>query len=670
MIFSNLPLFRVRGDDPTLAIAQKAALSKQVPLMYFILLVNTWGVAITHLNAAPAFLTIGVPSLMTLVCVLRVLRWWQGIGQTDTDPIRIIADLRRTNRLAWILAAVFATWGIALAPYGDNFMQSHVAFYMGITVIGCIFCLTHLVSAAMAVTLVVNVVFIAYFGLTGNYIFIAMAIDVGLVSMAMLMVLWVQYRDFTNLVVSREELKTKKNVLEKRELDLIEEQKQTQALSDENRKLANLDSLTGLANRRFFFAKLDEAICQPKEQLSPTHVGIIDLDGFKLVNDVYGHRFGDELLVQLASRLSFACRGEALIARVGGDEFAFLTQIEAQAAKKLAEKICNCCREPFSISNTIIQIGGSIGMARSDLCIDAESYLYEQADFALYQAEREVPGSVVIFSQAHYESLSRMTVIEQALRDGSIDNDITVYFQPIFDIHLNMVVAFEALARWTHPTLGIVSPAEFIPAAERLGSINHLSRLLLTMALREARTWPSNIRLSFNLSARDLTSSDNAMRLLAIIGSSGIEPHRLDLEITETALMTDLARAQATAQAFIAIGVGVSLDDFGTGYSSLTHLHLMPLTKIKIDRSFVTGIDGDLASAKIVKSLIRMAHDMDLECIVEGVENDTELATIHDLGGRFVQGYQISKPLNATDARKLAQFSAKHVQVPLSGSPV
>lgn len=654
MINSILTLFRVRGDDPTLAVAQKAALSKQIPLMYFILLVNTWGVAITHLQAAPSFLTIVVPSLMSAVCSLRLLQWWYRAGRSETDPNRAIADLRRTNRIAWVLAAVFACWGVALAPYGDSFMQSHVAFYMGITVIGCIFCLTHLLSAAIAVTLVVNIVFIAYFGMTGNDIFIAMAVDVGLVSLAMLMVLWVQYRDFTNLIVSRRELEIKKNALEKRELDLIEEQKQTQALSDENRRLANIDSLTSLANRRFFFGKLDEAIAAQQDENVPIHVGIIDLDGFKPVNDAYGHRIGDELLVQLGFRLSHICRGKALVARLGGDEFAFLLLANNHSApQELADEICEACREPFSIANLIVQIGASVGIASSDLCADAANHLYEQADFALYQAKRDAPGTAVAFSDEHHRSLSRIMIIEQALRDGSIDRDIALNFQPIFDIQQQSVTAFEALARWDHPVLGFVSPAEFIPAAERLGYINHLSRLLLTKALREAKTWPDHIRLSFNLSARDLSSSEHAMRLLAIIGNGGITPARIDLEITETAILTDLVRAQTVAQAFISAGVGVSLDDFGTGYSSLTHLHSMPLTKIKIDRSFVTGIDRDPASAKIVKSLIRMADDLNLECIIEGVESAEEMDQVRELGGRFVQGYHISKPLGAADARKL-----------------
>ncbi|MQY45202.1 EAL domain-containing protein [Rhizobiales bacterium RZME27] len=261
------------------------------------------------------------------------------------------------------------------------------------------------------------------------------------------------------------------------------------------------------------------------------------VDGFKPVNDVHGHKAGDELLSQLASRLARTSHGRALVARLGGDEFAFLLQTADPAApKKLAEEICGVCREPFVIADAMIEVGASIGFASSALSHEEMTRLYDQADFALYQAKRNAPGTALAFSPEHHHSLSRLTVIEHAFRDGSVNQHISLAFQPIFDVANNTVTAFEALARWHHPVLGPVSPAEFIPVAERLGHIKQLTRTLLSMALQEARFWPHHIRLSFNLSARDLSSSDHAMRLLALIANSGIEPSRIDLEITETAI--------------------------------------------------------------------------------------------------------------------------------------
>lgn len=647
--------FYVDGDDPDLAIAQKTALSKQIPLMYFILLVNTWGVAITHLDIAPSVLTVYIPILLTIACAVRILSWWKRGRHVLTSGDKAVAELRRTNRVAWLLAAVFAGWGICLAPYGDEFIQSHVAFYMGITVIGCIFCLTHLLSAALAVTLVVDTIFIAYFGLTGNDIFVAMAVDVGLVSLAMLTVLWVQFRDFTNLIISRRELQEKTDALERRELELLERHAETQVLSNENNRLANRDTLTALPNRRLFFSTLDAMISGLTDKDMPIYVGLIDLDGFKPVNDLYGHGTGDDLLIQVAARLSEVCSTDAFVARLGGDEYGFVVRTnDTEFTPALGKAICAAIDHPFVVNDTAIAITASVGVANSgDVTGDIARCLYEMADYALYQAKRNAPGTTVMFSAEHQRHRSRLLVIEQALSDGSIDQDITLAFQPIFDLRAGKIVAFEALARWKHEKLGMVSPTEFIPVAERLGMINHLTRVLLAEALSQAGTWPHDIGLSFNLSTRDLASSDQAMRLLALIAHSGIAPHRVDLEITETAMLTDLPRARAIAETFRNAGIGIALDDFGTGYSSLTHLHSMPLNKIKIDRSFVTGMETEAASAKIVKSLIRMCEDMKLDCIVEGIETAAEMRAIQRLGACFVQGYFISKPVTAEDARLL-----------------
>lgn len=653
MNVSASDFFRVKGDDIGLAVAQKTALTKQIPLMYFILLVNTWGLAFTHSQVAPRELTLYAPGAMSVVCVLRIVLWGVRNRRPAIHPGHAIRELRRTNTFAWLLSALFSCWGIALTRYGDGFLQSHVAFYMGITVIGCIFCLTHLFSAALAVSIVTNSIFIAYFGMTGNDIFIAMTIDVGLVSSAMLIVLWVQYRDFQNLIVSRRDLQEKKDDLEIRELQLVEEQQQTQALSDENRMLANVDSLTGLANRRMFFSELDEMLQTRPSNDHPLYLGLIDLDGFKPVNDLHGHRVGDDLLVTLASRFQDICYGKALVARLGGDEFGFLFQSEdPHAVKSLANEICVSAKVPFIISGAFIEISASIGVASTEIG-EPPYNLYEQADFALYSAKRDAPGAAIAFTQEHNRRLSRMVVIDQAFRDGSINDQIELAFQPIYDLAQRRISGFEALARWQHKSLGSISPEEFIPAAERSGQIHHLSRILLAKALAEAANWPEDVGLSFNLSARDFSSADQAARLLEIILDSRIAPDRLDLEITETAVLTDPERSKSIADAFRQAGLGISLDDFGTGYSSLTHLHSMPLDRIKIDRSFVTEINKNASSAKIVKSLIRMAHDMELECVIEGVETAEEMSAVQNLGGKYVQGYFISKPLCSVEAQDL-----------------
>ncbi len=624
-----LSILRVQTDDPELCVAQYSAFSKQMPLMYFILIVNTWGVASTHFDIAPLPLTFYIPLVLTVMCSARIAYWWfEARGRYR--PKNAIANLKTTTLLAWILAGCFAAWGLALSRYGDTFSQSHVAFYMGITVIGCIFCFSHLLSAAIAITLVVNVAIIANFGFTGNKVFIAMAVDVALVSTAMMLVLWVQNRDFKALIASKRSLS---------------------ALNDQNMRLANLDSLTGLANRRRFFAELDKVCCKTPPDMDGICVGLIDLDGFKPVNDLHGHHIGDDLLVEVGRRLMELRCGDMFVARLGGDEFAYLVRSgEMSEALQLGEEICDALRQPYAVGDRRIVLSASIGIAAGRGHEDTNRSLYERADFALYESKRERVGKPTVFSSDHSRSLSRLLAMERSFSSGSFEQELSLAYQPIVDLEHGGIVGFEALARWHHCDLGQISPGEFIPAAERLGYIGQMTKILLSIALADASSWPEHVRLSFNLSARDFSSSEQAMHLLAMISASSIAPARIDLEITETAILSDVTQAKAAARMYKAAGVGISLDDFGTGYSSLTHLHSMPLDKIKIDRSFIDGLDRKAASAKIVKSMIRMCKEMKIGCVVEGVETESQLQAIRKMGGRLIQGYQISKPVMANQA--------------------
>ncbi len=225
-------------------------------------------------------------------------------------------------------------------------------------------------------------------------------------------------------------------------------------------------------------------------------------------------------------------------------------------------------------------------------------------------------------------------------------------FQPIMNSRSRETVAFEALARWNSPELGAVSPARFIPIAERIGMINKLTAPLLTHALQKALSWPAPIRLSFNLSAHDFATCESVNLIVEIIENSGFDPSRLDLEITETAVMKDIAQVQQAVNQFRQLGCGISLDDFGTGYSSLSQLHALALTKLKIDRSFVTGVHDNPASYKIVKSLVALSMDMSLGCVIEGVETQEELSALETLGCTLVQGYFYSPPISFEETLK------------------
>ncbi|NWA29203.1 EAL domain-containing protein [Pseudomonas gingeri] len=633
-------LMSVPHDNPNLLRAQYVALSRQLPLMYLVLLLNMWALAVTHLATAPFWLSFVIPLIMTLACVLRARMWLRCSGRLPADA-QILASLRRTNHLVPIVAGAFTAWSLALYPYGDAYSQSQIAFFMGITVIVCIFCMMHLRPAALTTSLVVNLAFVIFFASTHNPAFIATAVNILLVSLAMLIILQHHYRDFTRLV----------NV-----------QAQTEQLSNENLRLANQDSLTGLPNRRQFFTTLESAMSQAIAKDKRLAVGILDLDGFKPVNDLYGHSVGDKILIMVGRRLLQLAGATLHVARLGGDEFALVLEgdLSDEDLQAFGKAVCEQLHVEFLLVDVPIQIGATLGIATFPHGAASAIELFEYADYALYQGKRHNPGSMCLFSASHREQLQRDAVTEQALRRAVLDKEFFVLFQPILDCRSRETIAFEALARWNSPELGQVSPAQFIPIAERIGLINRLTLPLLRQALGMARMWPHGMRLSFNLSVHDCGSRDSVQSIIDVINASGFNPAHLDLEITETAIMQDIPQVQWAIGQFRKLGCGISLDDFGTGYSSLSQLHALALTKLKIDRSFVTELHTKPASYKIVKSLVALSLDMELECVVEGVETQEELNALRSLGCMQVQGFFFCRPVAFADTLVwLAQAEAR-----------
>ncbi|WP_288412119.1 EAL domain-containing protein [uncultured Herbaspirillum sp.] len=620
--------WRVNVDQPELLIAQYRAFAGKMPMMYLILLINTWGLAYTYLGLVPLWLGLYFPVLLTVLCVIRISFWWRG-RHVDPTPGMAAAALKRTNLLAPPIALSFSLWSVLLFPYGDSYAQAHVAFYMGITVICCIFCLMYLRSAALSVALIVNGIFTLFFLATHIPTFVAAAMNVVLVTVGMLAIVNSHYSDFRRL---------------------IDAQVKTTLLGNENLRLANLDSLTQIPNRRKFFAQLDQICSRATANGQRFAVVILDLDGFKAVNDLYGHTHGDQLLVEVGQRLSALCGEEYLhLARLGGDEFAIIidADLSDHVLQQFGARICAALRRPFVLYKATVQIAASVGVATfPDMAGDASS-LYEHADYALYQGKRERRGTVTLFSAQDKAQIQRNANIEQALRRADFERELSVVFQPIVRLDDCQPVAFEALARWHSATKGVVAPMEFIPAAERMGIINQLSVTLLKKALQAAAAWPPEMRLSFNLSANDINTSEGMGEIVKVITGSGFCASRLDLEITETAVLQDLEKSRQLVTSLRQLGCGITLDDFGTGYASLSHLHALPLTRIKIDKSFVADIEHDAVSHKIIKSLLALSHDMQLACVVEGVETPQHLQSLRELGAVYGQGYLFSVPLAA-----------------------
>ena len=424
---------------------------------------------------------------------------------------------------------------------------------------------------------------------------------------------------------------------------------------DEASALAHNDALTGLPNRRSFFAALEERMRLGQ----PFDLGLVDLDGFKPVNDVYGHAAGDAVLIEVGRRLQAACPDDALIARLGGDEFALIlpsrrSRSELQA---LGRHICTGLRQPFHLGCATASLSGSIGLVRVGPEKASGTLLLERADYALYRAKANARGEAVIFDARHEGEMRDFNRVDAALRNGDLNAEMHVVFQPQYDLKAQRTVGFEALARWNSPQLGAVNPDVFILAAERSGAMGKLTEILLRKTLNAVREWPEDLYVSFNLSTRDLHSRRAIDAIRDIVLSSGVAPSRIVFEITETAMMTDFDRALKGVNALKGLGVRIALDDFGSGFSSFSYLHRLPIDTLKIDRSFITQIDTS-QTRMIVKTMIDLCGNLGLEHIIEGVETEAECAALREINARYVQGYLFSRPMNPEN---IAGYLAREV---------
>lgn len=413
---------------------------------------------------------------------------------------------------------------------------------------------------------------------------------------------------------------------------------------------AEIDSLTGLPNRRHFFSALETFVSGASETGSPVYVGIVDLDGFKPVNDLHGHAIGDALLAEVGQRIRAVCPPAYVVARLGGDEFALAIPkaLTRDSLNSIGYDICDRLRQPFLISGIGISISASVGFAHYPTNGETVRQIYERADHALSCAKREGRGGVVVFSPRHEAEMSDLGRIDQTLRSSDLVKELSVVFQPQYDLMRQKIVGFEALARWNSETLGNVSPALFIAAAERSGLIEQMTGILLKKSLIAAVTWPEDIRLSFNLSAVDLVSPRSIANIVRIVDESGLAPERLIFEITETSMMTDFERARGSLGILDAMGCRIALDDFGSGYSSFAYIHRFPLHRIKMDRCFVTGLKEDEAvSRNIIRAIADLAANLGVPCLAEGIETEAELRAVQAAGIRYVQGYYYGRPMTA-----------------------
>lgn len=419
-------------------------------------------------------------------------------------------------------------------------------------------------------------------------------------------------------------------------------------------RIAREDALTGLPNRLLLRERLAEAFARGRRHGGQIAMLCLDLDRFKLVNDTMGHPVGDELLREVSARIRATVREEDVVARLGGDEFAIiqLGDLQPQSADGLAQRLIEAIDRPFRIGERAINVGASIGIALSPQDAETPEDLFKNADLALYKAKNEGRNLHRFFEPGMDAAMRARQALESDLRLALEREEFELHYQPIVHLERNAISGFEALIRWRHPERGLVLPSAFIACAEETRLIGPIGRWVLRTACAQAMTWPRDLRLAVNVSAVQLACENFVTNVIAAMAETGLSPHRLEIEITETALLQEDPRLLELLEQLRQLGVRIAMDDFGTGYSSLGYVRRFNFDKIKIDRSFVQDI-GTSDAAAIIRAVVHMCDRLDIDVTAEGVETAQQLDLVRQEGCTEVQGYYFSPPVRAQEIETL-----------------
>ncbi len=453
-----------------------------------------------------------------------------------------------------------------------------------------------------------------------------------LLNIALILFGWRRYRDLSNEIVERTAAEQRAQVL------------------------ASRDPLTGFLNRRALSEQGGALLTKAARRQKSFAMLMLDLDHFKNVNDVHGHAIGDALLKTIAAEVATLMPPSAITARLGGDEFACAFAFDGGSpgmVDRVAESIVARLAQPFEVANTHVHISVSIGIARADsegATIDA---LMRSADIAMYAAKHQGRNRFAWFDVSMERELQERNAVEAGMRSGIPKGEFVPYFEQQIDLSTGRLHGFEMLARWDHPTRGLVCPDHFIPIAEETGMIADLSMSVMRQALVEAKNWDHGLTVSVNISPSQLKDPWLAQKLVKLLTETGYPPERLEVEITETSLFENLALAQSIVGSLKNQGIKLALDDFGTGYSSLAHLRALPFDRIKIDRSFVASICDNSESAAIVNAITRLGDSLGLPVTAEGIEDAAIEERLRQLGCHKGQGWFYGKPLPISQVRTL-----------------
>lgn len=622
--------YRLQTNDMDLCRAQFREFVHQVPLMYFIICWNAVAVAFTYRVHASPVLSSLFPIILCAVACVRG-SWWVRNSQTSFSDAEILRHIRTTGILAIILTAAFTLWSLLLYPHGDTQAKAHLTFFLALTQISAVFCLFPLRSAALSVATVATIPFLIYFSIVDDAQMLPEALMLTFVAGGMIFILYKYNNTFSKLIRSR-------LILRQRHLE-------TQKLSDENRRIAFTDPLSGLPNRRALLARLEEIAGAPGRKQGQLAMVFIDLDGFKEINDFHGHQFGDLLITEVGRTLCALRSEHSMLVRMGGDEFALL--IEGEDAGLKAQQFSAFALErltqPLKVLDRQFQIGASIGISVDDDGTTAPFELLRQADTAMYAVKANGKQGIRLFDKLLDEGKMWRHQIEREISDGLGRGEFAVVYQPIVDTLTGKVVCVEALVRWPGRPGGPLTPDEFIGIAEGSGTIQALGMYVLERACRETLEI-QGLNLSVNVAPTQFNNPDFCKHVQQILSLTGFPPERLQLEITERHLIDYPERASLAIDTLRDLGVSFALDDFGTGFTSIAYLQSFGFSCVKIDRSLTKRLEHDPKARFLISGLIQMARGLDVSVVVEGVENEGLALMLKATGCKQLQGYYFGHP--------------------------